>query len=121
MNPDEPSPTITTQFYNYGSGRFGHYDVDQNRALSVLEGSLLQTFPEDYEFYDDWDDVGIKNLGRLIGNAVPPLLGELAGRAILEHYGVEPPEVETSHLPMAERIYANTSDSQDATPSVADD
>jgi DNA (cytosine-5)-methyltransferase 1 len=121
MKPDEPSPTITTQFYNYGSGRFGHYEVEQNRALSVLEGSLLQTFPQDYEFYDEWDDVGIKNLGRLIGNAVPPLLGELAGRAILDHYGVEPPEVDTSHLPKAERIYANPSDSKDASPSVADD
>jgi len=40
MRPDEPSPTITTQFYNYGSGRFGHYDTDQNRALSILEGAL---------------------------------------------------------------------------------
>jgi len=46
MRPDEPSPTITTQFYNYGSGRFGHYDTDQNRALSILEGALIQTFPK---------------------------------------------------------------------------
>jgi len=72
MRPDEPSPTITTQFYNYGSGRFGHYDTDQNRALSILEGALIQTFPKDYEFYDEWEDVGVSNLGRLIGNAVPP-------------------------------------------------
>jgi DNA (cytosine-5)-methyltransferase 1 len=89
MRPDEPAPTITTQFYNYGSGRFGHYDKSQNRALSVLEGALLQTFPQDYEFYDDWEDVGIKNLGRLIGNAVPPRLGEVIGRSIGEHAGID--------------------------------
>jgi DNA (cytosine-5)-methyltransferase 1 len=87
MRPDEPAPTITTQFYNYGSGRFGHYDTEQDRALSLLEGALLQTFPEDYEFYDDFEDVGVKNAGRLIGNAVPPLLAEHIGDAIVEHMG----------------------------------
>lgn len=85
MVPDEPAPTVTTQFYNYGSGRFGHYDTDQDRALSLLEGALLQTFPQDYEFYDEWEDVGVKNLGRLIGNAVPPKLAERVGDAILSH------------------------------------
>jgi DNA (cytosine-5)-methyltransferase 1 len=89
MVGDEPAPTITTQFYNYGSGRFGHYDTDQNRALTLLEGAVLQTFPEDYEFYDEWDDVGVSNLGRLIGNAVPPLLGKHIGEAIMSHVGAE--------------------------------
>ncbi len=92
LRPDEPAPTITTQFYNYGSGRFGHYDTEQNRALSILEGAILQTFPQDYDFYEDWDDVGIKNLGRLIGNAVPPHLAELAGRSICEKVGAETPQ-----------------------------
>lgn len=89
MEPDEPAPTITTQFYNYGSGRFGHYDPDQNRALSIREGALLQTFPPDYDFYDEWSNVGVKNLGRLIGNAVPPRLGQVIGEAILEHLASE--------------------------------
>jgi DNA (cytosine-5)-methyltransferase 1 len=90
MRPDEPAPTITTQFYNYGSGRFGHYDTDQDRALTLLEGALLQTFPQEYDFYDEWDDVGVKNLGRLIGNAVPPLLGAHVGEAIRRHVGDAP-------------------------------
>lgn len=98
MRPDEPAPTITTQFYNYGSGRFGHYDTSQNRALSVLEGALLQTFPQDYEFYDEWEDVGIKNIGRLIGNAVPPRLGEVIGRAIGEHAGIDVVQHKTDRL-----------------------
>jgi DNA (cytosine-5)-methyltransferase 1 len=88
MRPDEPAPTITTQFYNYGSGRFGHYDTEQDRALSMLEGALLQTFPMDYKFYDNWGDTGVKNLGRLIGNAVPPRLGEVIGEAILSHANI---------------------------------
>jgi DNA (cytosine-5)-methyltransferase 1 len=83
MRPDDPAPTITTQFYNYGSGRFGHYDTSQDRALSILEGALIQTFPEDYDFFEEFEAVGVKNLGRLIGNAVPPRLAEITGKAIL--------------------------------------
>jgi DNA (cytosine-5)-methyltransferase 1 len=89
MRPDDPAPTITTQFYNYGSGRFGHYDTSQDRALSILEGALLQTFPEDYEFFEEFEDVGVKNLGRLIGNAVPPRLAEIVGETILEQVAPE--------------------------------
>jgi DNA (cytosine-5)-methyltransferase 1 len=96
MEPDKPAPTITTQFYNYGSGRFGHYDPDQNRALSLLEGALLQTFPESYEFYENWEDVGVSNLGRLIGNAVPPRLGEFIGEGILSHVGATTSSAEAS-------------------------
>jgi len=98
IRPDEPAPTITTQFYNYGSGRFGHYDTDQDRALSLLEGALLQTFPADYEFYDEWEEVGVKNLGRLIGNAVPPRLGEVVGHAVREHVGPGPEQSDGAQL-----------------------
>lgn len=84
MEADKPAPTITTQFYNLGSGRFGHYDTEQNRALSLREGALLQTFPGDYEFFEEIDDVGIRKTGVLIGNAVPPKLGEVVGERILE-------------------------------------
>ena len=38
----EPAPTITTQFCYYSTGRFGH--PEQDRAMSVREGALLQTF-----------------------------------------------------------------------------
>jgi len=84
MVPDDPAPTITTQFYNLGSGRFGHYDTEQNRALSLREGAMIQTFPRDYRFADDIHEVGIHKIGRLIGNAVPPKLGEIIGKRIIE-------------------------------------
>lgn len=84
MNPEEPAPTITTQFYNLGSGRFGHYDTDQDRALSLREGALLQTFPEDYEFFPDDEEMEITKAGRMIGNAVPPQLGKVIGQRAVE-------------------------------------
>lgn len=80
---DEPSPTITTQFYNYGTGRFGH--PEQDRPLTVREASLLQTFPSDYDFYQDISEVTLNRLGVHIGNAVPVKLGEVIGESILKH------------------------------------
>ena len=56
MSWDEPAPTITTQFFGFGNGRFGH--------------------PE---------PISKKVLGRLIGNAGPVKLGELIGKSILKH------------------------------------
>lgn len=83
MEPDQPAPTVTTQFYNYGSGRFGH--PTQPRALSLREGAMLQTFPQDYEFVPADEDVTMKNIGRLIGNAVPVRLGQVVGETIQAH------------------------------------
>lgn len=80
MSWDSVSPTITTQFFNYGSGRFGH--PEQDRALSIREGSMLQTFPANYDF---GTEMAISTVGRHIGNAVPPMLGEVVGNTILEH------------------------------------
>jgi DNA (cytosine-5)-methyltransferase 1 len=84
MEWDKPSPTITGQCYGFGNGRFGH--PTQDRALSLREAALLQTFPEDYRFVrDDGKFPGMTNIGRLIGNAVPPLLGRVIGQSILKH------------------------------------
>jgi len=74
------SPTITTQFFNYGSGRFGH--PTQDRALSLREGALLQTFPVDYDF---GEVKSMTTVARHIGNAVPPILGEVIGKTIKKH------------------------------------
>lgn len=80
MGWDYVSPTITTQFSNYGSGRFGH--PTQNRALSLREGALLQTFPDDYDF---GEIKSMATIARHIGNAVPPVLGMVIGKTIKEH------------------------------------
>jgi DNA (cytosine-5)-methyltransferase 1 len=80
---DEPAPTITTQFYGFGNGRFGH--PEQDRALSLREGALLQSFPKRYRFTRPGDPVYMKIIGRLIGNAVPVKLAKAIGRSIVRH------------------------------------
>lgn len=80
---DKPSSTITTQFPGYGNGRFGH--PEQDRALSLREGAILQSFPKDYEFIENKDNYVINKIAMQIGNAVPPKLGEVIGQGIMEH------------------------------------
>lgn len=87
MEWDKPSPTITTEFYNYGTGRFGH--PEQDRALSLREGALLQTFPPDYDFTSN-ESLSIREIGKMIGNAVPVKLGEIIGKTILMHINQYP-------------------------------
>lgn len=83
MSWDVPSPTITTQFYGFGNGRFGH--PNQNRAISIREAALLQTFPKNYEFLKPSDRVTFKKLGQFIGNAVPVSLGRAIAKSIKAH------------------------------------
>jgi DNA (cytosine-5)-methyltransferase 1 len=83
MEWDKPAPTITTQFFGFGTGRFGH--PEQDRALSIREGAILQTFPSEYEFIPTTSPVGFKKLGKYIGNAVPVRLGEIIGKSIIRH------------------------------------
>ena len=83
MKWEDPSPTITTQFYNYWTGRFGH--PEQDRALSLREGAILQTFPEDYKFYEDSDSISILTIGRHIWNAVPVDLWKMIWESIKKH------------------------------------
>ena len=90
MSWDQIGPTITTQFYNFGTGRFGH--PEQDRALSIREGALLQTFPADYDFIDPEREFVVRDIARHIGNAVPVRLGEIIGQSIIAHleeHGIE--------------------------------
>jgi len=80
---DEPAPTITTQFYIYGTGRFGH--PSKHRALSLREGALLQTFPLGFKFHSPRAPLSFSAIGKHIGNAVPPQLGVIIGRSIIRH------------------------------------
>lgn len=81
MSWDEPSPTITTQFYGIGNGRFGH--PEQHRALSLREGAILQSFPPEYEFLENGELANKRKLGVQIGNAVPVELGHAIGLSII--------------------------------------
>lgn len=83
MKWDEPAPTMTTFCTGIGNGRFGH--PEQDRAISLREAALLQTFPMDYQFTDNPKNLKFSNLTKLIGNAVPPKLGEVIGESIIKH------------------------------------
>ena len=83
MEWNAPSPTITTQFYGFGNGRFGH--PDQDRGISLREGAVLQSFPPDYSFVAPGHAVQFKKLGRMIGNAVPVFLARAIARSIRAH------------------------------------
>ena len=83
MRWDGVAPTLTTQFYRYGTGRYGH--PEQHRALSLREGALLQTFPKQYRFLPPGEQVTFTRIGRHIGNAVPPSLGRAIGKTIALH------------------------------------
>lgn len=80
---EKPAPTMTTQCTGLGNGRFGH--PTQDRAISVREAALIQTFPKTYKFFADEQNVAITKASRYIGNAVPPKLGEIIAESIRIH------------------------------------
>ena len=74
---------MTTQCTGLGNGRFGH--PEQDRAISLREAALIQTFPRDYVFSDPDELMVTVDLARFIGNAVPVRLGEVIGKSIVDH------------------------------------
>lgn len=78
---DRPSVTIRTEFYKPEKGRYLHPVA--HRPITHLEASLLQSFPEDFNFCGTKINVGIQ-----IGNAVPPTLALAIANHIAEMLGV---------------------------------
>ena len=74
---DDVAPTITARFDSFTRGMFGH--PQQNRSISLREGALLQTFPEDFIFYGNKVEVA-----RQIGNAVPVNMAKAVGLQIIK-------------------------------------
>jgi DNA (cytosine-5)-methyltransferase 1 len=77
---DRLSPTITTKFFSISNGRFAHPDED--RAISIREGAVLQSFPKDYIFKAK----SIAKAARMIGNAVPPKYASSIAKAIIQNH-----------------------------------
>ncbi|MFM1655385.1 DNA cytosine methyltransferase [Brevibacillus sp. B_LB10_24] len=61
---DTVAPTLTTGCTNITRGRFAHPNED--RGITVREAARLQTFPDEYEFYGNLEQVATQ-----VGNAVP--------------------------------------------------
>lgn len=64
---DDLAPTITTGCFNPSKGRFLHPDED--RAITMREAALLQSFPKAYKFPAE---LGKVKIATMIGNALPP-------------------------------------------------
>lgn len=80
LEPDRPSVTLTVNFVHPASNKCIH--PEQNRALTPREGARLQGFPDTFEFKGTRAQI-VKQ----IGNAVPPLLGEVVARSLLRVVG----------------------------------
>jgi DNA (cytosine-5)-methyltransferase 1 len=61
---DDVAPTLTTGCTDVTKGRFAHPEED--RAITLREAALLQTFPTSYEFSGNASQIATQ-----IGNAVP--------------------------------------------------
>lgn len=72
---DQPSGTITARFDSFTRGRFGHPVED--RSITLREGARLQGFPDEFVFLGNREEGA-----RMIGNAVPPPLGNAFAKAL---------------------------------------
>ncbi|PED47351.1 MULTISPECIES: DNA cytosine methyltransferase [Bacillus] len=86
MDYNRFAPTITCGCTSYSKGRFGHPIED--RAISLREAALIQTFPLDYKFTGSITGEPYKgakhNIATQIGNAVPVKMAELFIREIVK-------------------------------------
>lgn len=73
---NKPSGTITARFDSFTRGRFAH--PVEHRSLTLREGARLQTFPDDFVFEGNREEAA-----KQIGNAVPPLLAQALGKAVI--------------------------------------
>ena len=79
LEPDEPSVTLTVNFVHPASNKCIH--PLQDRALTPREGARLQGFEDGFVFKGTRTGV-VKQ----IGNAVPPLLGQVIAQSLLEQW-----------------------------------
>ena len=74
---NRPSGTLTAMFDNFTRGRFAH--PQENRNITGREGARIQSFPDSFKFLGPK-----KEVAKQIGNAVPPLLGQAMGEALIQ-------------------------------------
>ncbi len=87
MALDDVAPTLTTRCTTPACGRFLHPYA--NRAITLREAAVLQTFPVDYHF-----EGGSMAMQAQIGNAVPPSLAEAIAIVLRDALETTPSRVE---------------------------
>jgi DNA (cytosine-5)-methyltransferase 1 len=82
MYPDKPAQTLTCGFMSPGRGRFVH--PTQRRGITPHEGARVQGFPDSFPFEQiGGEPLHRKDLGKMIGDAVPPPIAFAATLAAL--------------------------------------
>jgi DNA (cytosine-5)-methyltransferase 1 len=89
LAPDRPAATITARFDSFTRGKFGHPWEERN--ITLREGARLQTFPDSHKFYGTQEEIAAQ-----IGNAVPPTLAYVFGKALKEF-------LETGRSPVSDK------------------
>jgi DNA (cytosine-5)-methyltransferase 1 len=85
MKWTEPAPTLTTGFVSPGRGRFIH--PRERRVLTPREAARLQGFPNWFDFSPPTLSPSKRGqLAKWIGDAVPSILGYVAGISGLVNY-----------------------------------
>ena len=81
--PDHPANTVTTGFLSPGRGRYVH--PTERRCITPHEAARLQGFPDSFKFETapGKELEGNKDYSKVIGDAVPPLLGFVPALAAL--------------------------------------
>lgn len=83
IDANKPSPTIRAEHHGNIEGHYRTFDeknrndVSNWRRLSVRECARLQSFPDDFNFI-----CSASSAYKLVGNAVPPILGWHIARAL---------------------------------------
>lgn len=80
MSWDNVAPTITGGCHNPSKGRYLHPTED--RAITLREAALLQTFPQSYKFSLE---NGKDAVALMIGNALPPVFITQHAKTYLAH------------------------------------
>lgn len=74
---DQPSWTVLAHI---GMDGYMYIHPTENRTLSVREAARIQSFPDEFEFVGNQQETYVQ-----VGNAVPPLLGEAVGKAVMQY------------------------------------
>ncbi|PWV69069.1 DNA cytosine methyltransferase [Halomonas sp. A11-A] len=80
MSWDDVAPTITGGCHNPSKGRFVHPELD--RAITLREAAILQTFPKNYKFSTL---KGKDAIALMIGNALPPKFIKSQAIVLVKH------------------------------------
>jgi len=78
LDANQPAGTITARFDSFTRGKFAH--PFSHRNITLREGARLQTFPDTFRFSGSQEE-----MAALIGNAVPPRLAQVIGKALFSY------------------------------------